>query len=94
MKTRSSSGVGQKIDLGYDIDTLKIFNLDEDQLAQLKRESPADSVLRSVKPTAVIKPGESVKVTTPAPRVTAETQGAQVQEMLAKLKSESRLNKL
>jgi replicative DNA helicase len=30
MKTRSSSGVGQKIDLGFDIDTLRIFDLEEE----------------------------------------------------------------
>ena len=29
MKTRSSSGVGQKIDLNFDIDTLRITNSDE-----------------------------------------------------------------
>jgi hypothetical protein len=29
MKTRSSSGVGQKIDLDFDIDTLRITNSDE-----------------------------------------------------------------
>jgi hypothetical protein len=31
MKTRSSSGVGQKIDLEFDIETLKIRDLPEDQ---------------------------------------------------------------
>jgi len=30
MKTRNSGGVGQKIDLGFDIDTLRIIDLDED----------------------------------------------------------------
>lgn len=30
MKTRSSSGVGQKVDLGYNVDTLRITDLDED----------------------------------------------------------------
>jgi len=31
MKTRSSSGVGQKVDLGFDVDTLRIFDIgDED----------------------------------------------------------------
>jgi replicative DNA helicase len=30
MKTRNSSGVGQKIDLGFDIDTLRIIDCDED----------------------------------------------------------------
>jgi archaellum biogenesis ATPase FlaH len=31
MKTRSSSGVGAKIDLGFDVDTLRIFDLGEDE---------------------------------------------------------------
>jgi archaellum biogenesis ATPase FlaH len=31
MKTRSSSGVGQKIDLGFDVDTLRIFDIGEDE---------------------------------------------------------------
>jgi KaiC/GvpD/RAD55 family RecA-like ATPase len=92
MKTRSSSGVGQKIDLGYDIETLRIFNLSENELAQLSRESPADSVLKNLKPTSTIKPGEAVRRTATAetPRVKAEASSAQVHEMLAKLKSESR----
>ena len=30
MKTRSSSGVGQKVDLEFDVDTLRIRNLDEE----------------------------------------------------------------
>jgi len=31
MKTRSSSGVGQKIDLEFDLDSLRIRDLDEDE---------------------------------------------------------------
>jgi len=31
MKTRSSSGVGTKLDLGYDMNTLRITDLDEDE---------------------------------------------------------------
>jgi len=30
MKTRSSSGVGQKVDLGFDVDTLRIYDIGED----------------------------------------------------------------
>ena len=30
MKTRNSGGVGQKIDLGFDVDTLRIVDCDED----------------------------------------------------------------
>jgi hypothetical protein len=32
MKTRSSSGVGQKLDLNFDINSLRITDLDEDEL--------------------------------------------------------------
>jgi hypothetical protein len=31
MKTRNSSGVGQKIDLGFDVDTLRIVDIGEDE---------------------------------------------------------------
>lgn len=31
LKTRSSSGVGSKIDLGFDIDSLKIFDIEEEE---------------------------------------------------------------
>ena len=31
MKTRSSSGVGMKVDLGFDVDTLRIFDIGEDE---------------------------------------------------------------
>jgi archaellum biogenesis ATPase FlaH len=31
MKTRSSSGVGSKIDLGFSVDSLRIYDLDEDE---------------------------------------------------------------
>jgi hypothetical protein len=34
MKTRNSSGVGQKIDLGFNLDTLRIEDLGEDQEAE------------------------------------------------------------
>jgi hypothetical protein len=31
MKTRSSSGVGQKVDLGFDVDTLRIYDIGDDE---------------------------------------------------------------
>jgi hypothetical protein len=88
MKTRSSSGVGQKIDLGYDIDTLRIINLSESELSQLKNESPVDSVLKNLKPIVNIKPGA---VTKPAaaeqPKITAEAQSASLANMLNQLRA-------
>jgi len=36
LKTRSSSGVGSKVYLGFDQNTLKIFDLDEEQQSMLQ----------------------------------------------------------
>jgi len=42
LKTRSSSGVGSKVYLGFDPNTLKIFDLDEDALAAANNTNGAD----------------------------------------------------
>tara|TARA_R110000850_G_scaffold273704_1_gene410421 strand:+ start:2954 stop:4324 length:1371 start_codon:yes stop_codon:yes gene_type:complete len=55
MKTRSSSGVGQKVDLGFDVDSLRIRDLEEDEddsethtssalYEKLSSKSPSDSI--------------------------------------------------
>jgi replicative DNA helicase len=51
MKTRSSSGVGAKIDLGFDVDTLRIFDLgeDDDNSYASAPQSTGGSVLDSIK---------------------------------------------
>ena len=50
MKTRSSSGVGQKVDLGFDIDTLRIVDIDEDEQESTNGErSGNSSILDSIK---------------------------------------------
>ena len=47
MKTRSSSGVGQKIDLEFDIDTLRIRDLPEDQQESDTRSSQIISQIKN-----------------------------------------------
>jgi len=47
MKTRSSSGVGQKIDLEFDIDTLRIRDLPEDQQESDTRSSQIINQIKS-----------------------------------------------
>lgn len=50
MKTRSSSGVGMKIDLGYDIDTLRITDIDEDQgYGNASAPTAGNALLSSIK---------------------------------------------
>jgi hypothetical protein len=59
MKTRSSSGVGQKIDLGFDVDTLRIVDIgeDEEQATASAGGSSASSIVNALKRTNT--PGSS-----------------------------------
>jgi replicative DNA helicase len=49
MKTRSSGGVGSKIDLAFDIDTLRISDLDEDQEVSDTAVQTADALTSAIK---------------------------------------------
>ena len=49
MKTRSSSGVGQKIDLEFNIDSLKITDCEEDEYTGTATQSPGSMILNSIK---------------------------------------------
>jgi len=62
MKTRSSSGVGQKIDLEFDIDTLRIRDLPEDQQESDTRSSQIISQIKN-RTSTVTDPdtGEMIK---------------------------------
>lgn len=54
MKTRSSSGVGQKVDLGFDIDTLRIVDIgDEDEQATATQGSGVSAIANALKRTTV-----------------------------------------
>lgn len=49
MKTRSSSGVNSKIDLGFDVDTLRIFDLDEDDENDSCNTSSGSELVQNLK---------------------------------------------
>ena len=93
MKTRSSSGVGHKIDLEFDIDTLRIRNLEEeeaktqfayktsavyDTLKQKSKISPSD-VTPNLDPTK----GEAMGV-----KQKAEVEGSKLRKLLNELHSD------
>ena len=60
MKTRSSSGVGQKVDLGFDIDTLRIVDIDEDEQESTNGERTGNSsIIDSIKRKTATSTGES-----------------------------------
>jgi len=51
MKTRSSSGVGSKIDLGFNVDSLRIYDLDEDEQDDYTTPSASNSIVSNLKRT-------------------------------------------
>ena len=65
MKTRSSSGVGSKLDLGYDMNTLRITDLDEDEQGE---DGQVASIYQNLKNKATVSPAgqESVQPATTA----------------------------
>lgn len=97
MKTRSSSGVGQKIELSFDIDSLRIEDLAEDA-SSADSVSPVTSIMSKIKGSAVSSlgvsnsPPERVDPSTgeifnKAPSVPAGDKSAKLKQMLANIKT-------
>ena len=59
MKTRSSSGVGQKIDLQFNIDTLRIFD-DGDSTGTVAATTTASSILNKIKTSSSVMTKEKI----------------------------------
>jgi hypothetical protein len=86
MKTRNSSGVGQKIDLGFDLDTLRIIDCDEDEDDSYNSStgSPgASSIVNNLKRTntASEDPADGAA----APKIRAETDSTKLRQFLSNL---------
>ena len=87
MKTRNSSGVGQKIYLGFDVDTLRIIDCDEDEDDSYNSStgSPgASSIVNSLKRTnnsSTDTPSDGAN----APRVKAEADSTQLRNFINNL---------
>ena len=102
MKTRSSSGVGQKVDLEFNVETLRISDLGEDDSSSGgyssagKSSSSGGGVYANLKKTSTVtesadpETGEIPDPTrgTAAPKIRAEVGGAKIRAMLAGLNSE------
>lgn len=96
MKTRSSSGVGQKVDLSFNVDTLRIFD-DGDSTGYTASGNSASTLLNKIKTSSVVgtqvgtkidpETGEISEAATK--NVTADVQGAKLKSMLANLKKSS-----
>ena len=97
MKTRSSSGVGQKIELSFDIDSLRIEDLAEDANSAAS-VSPVTSIMSKIKGSAVSSlgvsnsPTERVDPSTgeifnKTPSMPAGDKSAKLKQMLANIKT-------
>jgi replicative DNA helicase len=83
MKTRSSSGVGQKIDLEFNVDTLRITDPGPEQ--ESSRPSP-NSILDKLKTNSTVIDPETGEITgEPTKKIVADVQGAKLKSLLSSL---------
>jgi len=92
MKTRSSSGVGMKIDLEFNIDSLRISSLaEEDSYGNHNSVSAGSSLLNSIKQRQTVNSdtGEIDPTTlSPIPKIKAQVESSKLRELLNNLPSE------
>jgi RecA/RadA recombinase len=85
MKTRNSDGFGQKVELEFDVDSLRIRDLVDDQeYQQFKKQS--SSIYDSLKTNSVVKPNTDSVIANEPGKITASVDGSKLKQMLAGLK--------
>ena len=93
MKTRSSSGVGTKIDLGFDVDTLRIFDIGEDgEDAPTASQGGTNSIVNALKRNTTVKepdtPRDDPNTGGGIGKVRAEVDSSKLKQFLNNLSSE------
>ena len=89
MKTRSSSGVGQKIDLSFDVETLRIFD-DGDSTGYTANSQSASMILNKIKTSSAVTSAPVEKEEDkfiPQRKVVANVQSTALNAMLSQIKS-------
>jgi len=96
MKTRSSSGVGQKVDLEFDVDSLRIRSLDEEE-SQSYNQQGKNKIYDSLKQTSKVTSDTPLdaRPEVPDPRkgdtmgkVKATVEGGKLRQLLNELHSD------
>lgn len=82
MKTRSSSGVGQKIDLDFNIDTLRIMDAQENESNIVKKPN---NIMSQIKQQSTLTPRSQID----APKIAADVNSSKLKQMLASIKTTS-----
>jgi len=90
MKSRSSTGVGQKIDLDYNIETMRITDEDPegyaDQQAKYRPAPSPNDIMNQVKPQSTVV-GENIHLPEETKRVVADVRGATLKSLLKNLQN-------
>ena len=83
MKTRSSSGVGQKIDLDFNIDSLRITDTEDLDLDNMGTQSTGSALLNSIKQRSTVSddPNNGNNV----PKVKADVQSSRLRDLINNL---------
>ena len=84
MKTRSSSGVGQKIDLEFDVDSLRIRDLDEDDNDTASISTTGSNILNNIKRSNNTTPDEPNNGAS-APKIKADADSTQLRNFINNL---------
>jgi KaiC/GvpD/RAD55 family RecA-like ATPase len=84
MKSRSSTGVGMKIDLDYNIETMRITDPGEEEQSNFKR--PGGNLLDSIKAKSTMINGTEPVSCEETPKITADVQSAKLKQLLGQIK--------
>lgn len=87
MKTRSSSGVGQKVELDFDVNSLRITDTSETDSDEqsVPVSSAASNIMAQLKTTSTVRTREAAGDN--LGKVKADVQGSKLKSMLAQLKT-------
>jgi replicative DNA helicase len=89
MKTRSSSGVGQKVDLEFNLETLKITDLpEEEQESHSGSSRGSSSIIESIKRKTELQPREEPTEGMGVGKIRAEVQSTKLREILSSMNSD------
>jgi hypothetical protein len=85
MKSRSSQGVGNKVDLDYNIETMRITDPGPDESGHAFGNGgpPKPSIMDSIKAKSYVKSDDTNEDT---PKVTADIQGNKLKQLLGNIK--------
>jgi archaellum biogenesis ATPase FlaH len=93
MKTRSSSGVGQKVDLDFNIDTLRISDMDEsDDISFSKQRT---NMYAGMKRSSIVSPSATTQSEatgspglTPEPKITAKVASKNLRDLISSVNTD------